>query len=187
MLFRQEAEKGFLNVNFGQFDSGKSKYMNRFYTHLAVLVISVTSIQGENILLEEMLIGIWQEAPVISSGWAEAYQFFEDGRFQLNHNQVECDKRELTVSGSWKLKGKTLILLIKEKSIITGGKLVPAAGSCGGDFEIEGGKTVKRKLKNPVKKVIRLGSLKFDQEFKHPVIEFNKRRFWKHRDDPEDY
>ena len=144
-------------------------------------------VNGDKESVKVSLIGIWQDAPVIGSGWSNVYRFYDSGKFIFNPNQMECDKRELERTGMWRIDGNSLILEIRTRTVLKGGKRVEATGSCGSDGEIEGGREFVEKLKKPKIIKMKIGNLYFDREFKHSVIMLNGKRYWKHRDDPDDY
>ena len=161
--------------------------MLRFSASFSIIAFLSFFIHSAGAATKNKLIGIWQDAPVIASGWGDVYRFFESGKFIFNANQMECDKRLLEYSGLWKITENVLTLEIKSRTVLKGGKEIEATGSCGSDVEIEGGKKVKETLKQSKVIKLKLSRIKFDEEFKHSVIRLNGIRYWKHRDDPEDY
>lgn len=99
-----------------------------------------------------VLTGIWQEdLPMIASGWATNYQFFEDGRVNYNHNQMDCGDSLITESGTYKFKNGVVKIKITELTYIAGGELQKATGSCGSEYEIVGGEVQTKRYKRTLK------------------------------------
>jgi hypothetical protein len=136
---------------------------------------------------EKLLVGIWQDSPIMASGWGEAYQFFSDGKFILNHNQMDCGKRELSLLGTWKIEDQHLLLEVKSRKVIKGGKEVEASASCASKLDIEGGEIVIESLKSPKKMKLKIGKIKPDPEYPQAGIKLGKHQYWKMREDPKDY
>ncbi len=98
------------------------------------------------------IIGIWQEnMPMIASGWATNYQFFEDGRVNYNHNQMDCGDSLITESGTYKFKKGVVKIKINSLTYISGGELQKATGSCGSEYEIVGGEITTKKYRRKIK------------------------------------
>lgn len=138
-------------------------------------------------LKQPKLIGIWQDAPMIASGWSQNYQFFADGSFNFNHNQMDCADSILFESGSYKIKkhGK-VILRFSSQTIIAGGELIPSTGSCGSEFELVGGKEKTISVKE--KRRLLFDNIKEDSE-NHNIktTTINGVQFWKMGIDPNEY
>lgn len=136
--------------------------------------------------IERCLVGVWQDSPVMASGWGDTYQFYHDGNFVFNTNQMDCGTRLLAEHGSWQIEGKRIRLVIKKETVIQGGKRVPATGSCGSEYEIEGGKTVTEKTKVR-EKTLRIEAFHFDEEFNKNRVIINGKKFWRFSLRAEDY
>jgi hypothetical protein len=138
---------------------------------------------------EEEFIGIWQVIPEVASGWADAYRFFDNGKFIFHYSQMVCDNRTLDYSGTWELTdNQNLKLKIDKKTIIEGGKLVPAMGSCGSDFEIEGGQVKEISLKNIETQTLQISKISSDKKNRDlKMVMFDSKSFWKLEDDPKKY
>jgi len=136
--------------------------------------------------VEEKLIGIWQASEAMGSGWSDTYRFFDNGKFIFHTNQMNCAAREISNSGTWKIEGNKIVLLIAERVTMVGGKLVPATGSYGSEYEPEGAKEKTVKNKTPARKVFVFGKFKKDDLDRRTVI-FGKTRFWKYDTDPKQY
>jgi hypothetical protein len=132
------------------------------------------------------MIGIWQDSPVLGSGWSDNYQFFMEGSFNYNYNEMVCDKRLISLSGTWTIKNSDqLQLTIKQKTVLKGGKLVRSTGSCSSEFEIQGGVIKTIDLKTPeTKKLILTDYRTDDDHFNIETMKIEKFRFWKMSMDP---
>ena len=156
---------------------------------LSLLILTSCTVDKKLTEEENELVGVWQAIPEVASGWANTYQFFDNGEFKFNFSQMICDNRTLDYSGTWELIGKDkLKLTIKAKTILEGGKLVPAMGSCGSDYEIEGGEVKNVKLAKLEIQDIQLSSTIIDKD----NLELKTRRlsgksFWKFDEDPNKY
>jgi hypothetical protein len=132
------------------------------------------------------LIGMWQNSPEIGSGYTNHYEFFKNGDFTFNYNEMICDNRDINYSGTWELiNDNDLKLTIKKKTMIIGGKLVPTggAGSCASDYYIEGGEVKTQDLNDFKYQEIILSSVTIDTEKRDlKTRKFNKEQFWKIKD-----
>jgi hypothetical protein len=157
---------------------------------LTLLAILTSCTADRQLTLEEKeFVGIWQVMPDVASGWADAYRFFDNGQFIFHYNQMVCDNRTLSYSGTWELtKDKNLKLTIDKKTTLEGGKLVPSMGSCGSDLEIEGGEVKDVKLKDIEIKMIRLSRISVDNNHGDlKTVTFDNRPLWKLEADPTRY
>ncbi|RPH29908.1 MAG: hypothetical protein EHM93_16660 [Bacteroidales bacterium] len=123
-----------------------------------VILISINSFgQG---FTSKYMIGIWQNSPEIASGWSDNYQFFSDGTFRFNFNQMDCQKRMIYYKGNWIVDKEIIQLTVKEKLIIVGGKMIQSFGSCGSDSTLENGIEKRIVLDKPEIKLIKIKILK---------------------------
>ncbi|MDG5800626.1 YARHG domain-containing protein [Marinilabiliaceae bacterium ANBcel2] len=100
--------------------------------------------------LASQIIGVWHELPFMPAGFADAYQFFKDGVFIKNFNQMDCSKRVLAYVGTWEInENDSIKLTINAKREIVGGEYMPAAGSCVGEKELVGGEIVENHISKP--------------------------------------
>jgi hypothetical protein len=63
------------------------------------------------------LTGIWQDIPYWASRWSNSYAFFPDGRYTYRTNEMDCARREMSVSGQWVVRGQKLELTATEKIV----------------------------------------------------------------------
>lgn len=134
------------------------------------------------------IVGLWQAAPYVASGWDDCYQFFEDGQFTFNYNQMICDKRTISFSGTWMLEDDFLKLSITQKIIIEGGELVPATGSCGSEYEIEGGEIKTILIEEHEILEIQITDYGIDTEnMEMETMKFDGIKFWRMGSDPDIY
>jgi len=88
---------------------------------------------------DRTMIGVWQGIPVVGSGWSATYQFFEDGSFRYNHNQMDCSDSVLFEAGTYVIGNNSITLNYATRNYLAGGTLEPSTGSCGSEFELVGG------------------------------------------------
>lgn len=144
------------------------------------------SVDKKNSVDSKELVGIWQVIPEVASGWADNYQFFDNGEFTFNYSQMICDKRVLDYSGTWEFAdADNLRLTITSRTVLEGGKLVPAMGSCGSEYEIEGGEVKTIKLNEAEVQNFQLSAITQDRSLS--MRTFNEKTFWKMEDDPTKY
>jgi hypothetical protein len=97
-----------------------------------------------------------------------------------------CDKRNQSYSGTWELTSGDLILNATTQTIVEGGELVPATGSCASDYEIEGGEVKE----TPFTQTFTYSKLTVTPDTENrelPTITLDQKNFWKLKDDPEQY
>lgn len=133
--------------------------------------------------------GVWQDLPMAASGWSDTYQFFANGKYIFNYSTMDCEKRIIRHLGEYKFQSDTSILLItKTRTIIEGGKLVPAMGSCGTDFQLEDGIIKEIQLTNPEKTQLSISSIVPDKEnLDKDKIVVNGVSFWRFSKDAAAY
>ena len=51
----------------------------------------------------DSLIGVWQDERIVASGWSNTFLFFKDGTFKYFFNQMDCAKRTISYSGTWRV------------------------------------------------------------------------------------
>jgi hypothetical protein len=105
-------------------------------------------------VLSHKLIGVWQvDNPQTGDAWLSNYRFFKDGNFKYTFNQYDDRGRILAAKGSYKLKGDSLILIIKTRTERIGGDLVAGGeGFQQDELVLEGGKSVevRQKITEPI-------------------------------------
>ena len=125
----------------------------------------------------------------IASGWAETYQFFEDGTFTFNYNQMDCAKRTVSYSGNWE-EGKGQIILTKTvQTDWEGGTLEKAFGSCGSEMELVDATLKTTKISPPEKITLTISKIQDggEEDLYQPVIDINGETYWKKSDNAKDY
>jgi hypothetical protein len=150
------------------------------------VLLLACSAEKANTLTEKDIVGIWQNNPSMAAGWNDTYRFFADGKFIFSYNQMLCDKRTQSYSGTWELTSGDLILNATTQTIVEGGELVPATGSCASDYEIEGGEVKE----TPFTQTFTYSKLTVtpDKENRElPTMILDQKNFWKLKDDPEQY
>lgn len=157
---------------------------------IPILAFLLSTAHHHTLVTTEELIGIWQASPVMASGWNDTYLFYDDGTVTFHRNQMQCDKRELTEYGTWRLLGRygdTLDILIQRKEKLVGGYKVKSTGSCASDYEIEGGEVVMDTLERAEGRLMKLRSYTFDYAFEKPRMLIGGRDFWKFSNEPDGY
>lgn len=98
------------------------------------------------------LVGVWQENDTIEgSGLLQNFQFFNDGRFELNLCNPNEDIRDIiAIKGRYRLIGDSLMVTILSKNVIIGGQInLDGGGSETKMFTIEGGDIKEIYIENP--------------------------------------
>ncbi|HNX59997.1 MAG TPA: YARHG domain-containing protein [Spirochaetota bacterium] len=138
---------------------------------------------------EKVLIGVWQNAPVMASGWSDTYAFYANRKVVKRGNQMDCEKRELWKMGNWRLDKGSLVIEYFATGRIEGGRLVEAAGSCATDQELIDGTYVivdispVEKEEMPVSKI----EVRKDADIQRRSMMIGETRFWLMTTDPEQY
>ncbi len=150
---------------------------------ICLLIVSLNVVSQDDI----NLVGIWQNMPVMASGWSDNYQFFEDGRCIHNYNQMNCADSLISELGFYQFKKNKLILKFHTLNFLKGGQLVPATASCGGDFELidatETSKVIFKKVKFRIEPVATI-----DEDFPdRESIMLNNDQYWKMVNNPNEY
>ena len=156
--------------------------MKKLATLVLIGIHSVAFVQEDTKI---QLIGFWQDMPIVASGYSDHYQFFEDGTFVHGHNQMNCADSVISEQGSYRLKKNKLKLSYTSVTEIVGGTLVPAEGSCGSDYQIEGGTIQERPFRK--REVIVLKDFGTDPEFEYLTRLSIGHYYWKLSSDPEMY
>jgi len=71
-----------------------------------------------------ILIGTWQDGPMVGSAFSNRYHFFSDGRFIFEYSQYDTTKTIISESGAWKVTNGVLELVIDTRDVLEGGKIV---------------------------------------------------------------
>lgn len=140
---------------------------------------------SDNKNIQKELIGVWQASPIVASGMDNNFQFFADGNYKFNYNEMDGTKRILSYSGKWNISKGKLAITIEKVTFLTGGKWVEATGSTATDHEIEGG-TVLEKNITPIEKQ-ELSLSKFTKEELHNTTKIDGIKYWKLSSDPKTY
>jgi len=140
------------------------------------------------------LTGIWQDIPYWASRWSNSYAFFPDGRYTYRTNEMDCARREMSVSGQWVVRGQKLALTATEKIVRQGGKLEPATGSCASDNDLVDAQTVTVPVAGAVSALpIAHVELVDEPNYARPGstrmyrVVIGDQKFWRMKDDPADY
>lgn len=81
-------------------------------------------------LTNDKIIGVWQDSPVMASGWADHYQFFASGKYNFRRNNMDCfDLRQSASSGYWKIEGDKILLTPIIDISYFGEEISPGLGS----------------------------------------------------------
>ena len=162
------------------------KTLFRTYFCFAIIIHSLESYSQR--IESYYLIGIWQDGQDIGSGWSDNYQFFQDGTFQFNYNQMNCSKRIIDYRGKWRIENDKLVLIYTNRKFIDKGHYVPDP-LC--DSIIVNGKVKIKKLKEPLVKRVSVSIEKpgllngFGPKIDHILI--NNLDFYRISSDPNDY
>lgn len=97
------------------------------------------------------LYGVWQEIPVVGSGWAATYHFYANKECAYLSNQMNCEDSIIGLYGTYKLKKRKIVFKFRVLKYVGGGELIPSDGSCASEYQLEGGtemtKSIRRKEK----------------------------------------
>jgi tetratricopeptide (TPR) repeat protein len=131
---------------------------------------------------ENVFIGIWEDSPVAASGRGRAYIFYPDKKVKYLKSSMDCDNRILSKEGTWEYSENILQITFFENTILVGGELIESTGSCGSDYEIEGGEKETVTLEEPENLLI--DNIKIINDKDKLRILLNNNKFWKWYNDP---
>lgn len=131
------------------------------------------------------LIGVWQASSSVGSGMDDNFQFFADGKFKFNYNQMDGLKRINNYSGNWKVEKGKLVLTITDIEFRLGGRWVRSSGSIATEYEIEGGQIFKKRILPAEKQTLELTG--FVREELHKTTKIDDIKYWKLSGDPKTY
>jgi hypothetical protein len=143
-------------------------------------------INNYNIVEPDSLSGVWQDNKIVAAGWSNTYMFYKNGEYKFFFSQMDCEKRIVSYSGLWEIKGEALILRRQEKKIIEGGRMIHTEGSCATDSTLIEG-VIKTESINPDIILIYSISCLFEDNFENirrVKIYIDGITYWKFIDDP---
>lgn len=123
---------------------------------------------------------------MIASGWSTNYQFFEDGRVNYNHNQMDCGDSIITESGTYTFKKRVVKIKFDSMTLISGGTLQKSTGSCGSEYEIVGGEITTQKYRAKTKFRITQAAPLDDYDYLDRII-IQEVNWFRMAHNPEDY
>lgn len=132
------------------------------------------------------IVGLWQGVPVVGSGWAATYQFYEDGTFKYNHNQMACDDSIYTEYGTYTLDAETLHLNFNKILYLQGGKLQPSTGSCASEMELIGGTEVTERINRSEQHKLKFVAPLLDYEYLERIL-LDDSEWFRMAHNPDDY
>ena len=137
---------------------------------------------------DELLVGVWQDSPTMTSGWSTTYQFFSDGNFILNESQMDCAKRLVWSKGRWTRASKEeLELAITEWLRLEGGRMMASDGSCGSDSMLIGASEKSKTFDEPKSITMSIGSFTEGDQPERATIEINGTTYYRFSNDPSAY
>lgn len=126
------------------------------------------------------MVGVWHASDCVGSGYSNLYVFYENGNFIYFENQMDCSNRMISFQGDWKNNGNLLILTIRKKTMLTGGKLIPVRdGSCGSDSMLVGAKEKEFAVSPSEIKTIKLSKVYYEDDLGRKTMLFDKTRYWR--------
>lgn len=136
----------------------------------------------------DSLVGVWQDARIVASGWTNTFLFFNDGSFKYFYNQMDCSKRVVSYSGKWNVIEDELDLTIENKTVIEGGHLELSDGSCATDSMIVGGAEKVVTLETPEEVIYSVSEVYADNQddISRIKIYIDAMPYWKFSDNPGD-
>jgi hypothetical protein len=137
---------------------------------------------------QDSLVGVWQDARVVASGWSNTFLFFNDGSFKYFYNQMDCSKRIVSYSGKWKVNEDELDLTVEQKTVIEGGHLELSNGSCGSDSMLVDGVEKKMKLEVPEEIIYSVSELYADtqDDIARVKVYIDAMPYWRFSDNPKE-
>ena len=160
------------------------RYIKVFSVLSLFIFCGFTKAQGS----PDSLVGVWQDERIVASGWSNTFLFFKDGTFIYFFNQMDCAKRTISYSGTWRVNEDELNLTVERKNVIEGGRLVPSDGSCASDSMIVDGVEKIIKLDVPEEIVYSVSEIYTDNQddISRIKIYIDAMPYWKFSDNPQE-
>ena len=140
---------------------------------------------------DDPLVGVWQDSRTMATGWSTAYQFFADGTFILNENQMDCAKRLVWSKGGWERTGTDgLELRVTEWLRLEGGRMIESDGSCVSDSMLVGASEKSTRFEDPKRITLSVGPTflsRGDDDPERATVEINGTKYYRFSDDPSEY
>jgi hypothetical protein len=175
----------------------------RHPVHALALLLALTAagchLTGRRAASVNDLPGVWQDHPELASGWSDAFQFFQDGRFVFHHNQMDCGKRETSYEGRFGIRQSLLTLTIERRYVLTGGHFEGSVGSCASDSTLVDAQeqivalapaVIETVAFSPPETVmVRRDNYRSNRQESQPMLQITLggRPYWKLKDDPNAY
>jgi len=131
-------------------------------------------------------VGIWQaDTTIEGSAWLDNYQFFANGNFIFNFNEYDSNKRLDCLKGKYRLSKDTMYLIVENIVEVTDGKLTRGATSWEDEWLLKNIKTHEIKNTDLTEYKVQLSSCNYKSLM--PCIVFDNRKYFKLKNDPNDY
>ena len=153
-----------------------------------IILLLIFAGSGSAQIQRDSLVGVWQDSKIVASGWTNTFLFFNDGGYKFFYNQMDCSKREVSMSGNWKVKYDELKLTVNQKDIIEGGTVELSIGSCASDSMIVGGIEKTVFLKPSEKILYSVSAIYVDNadDIQRLKIYIDAMPYWKFSDNPKE-
>lgn len=132
----------------------------------------------------ETLVGAWQDAPDVGSGYGELYVLRPGGRLEHRISSGDCTSREQASYGTWSFERGTLVVRITRRRVLVGGQLVANVPDeetgCTGRRRLDGATPENRGVVPPRILRIELAGLRYVRDRNGaPTLVFGARRFYR--------
>ncbi len=147
--------------------------------NLILSTFKFTTTPATSNVSNSQITGIWQDAPVLGSGWSGYYQFFASGKYNYRASSMQCTSRDLGNSGNWTLREGNIELTQITKTTVVGGNLEcgPSGGIVDGTIQTQINPVVINSTLNVSQCTDNVGS-------PYPCLSFNSQKFYKYSIDP---
>lgn len=158
--------------------------MTKYLLFILFSIITIEASAQEKNITKSELVGVWQDLEVVASGWSNTFLFFDDGTYRFYYSQMDCMKRVVMHSGTWKIKNDGLVIKIKNRKIIEGGKVVASDGSC--DSSLINGTEKIIKISPSEKEILSISPVYIDKENNKDKIYLDAISFWRFSENPDE-
>jgi hypothetical protein len=158
--------------------------MTKYFLFIIISAIVLNASAQEKNVTKSELVGVWQDIELVASGWSNTFLFFPDGSYRFYYNQMDCMKRVIMHSGTWKIKDDGLVIKIKNRKILEGGQIVTSNTSC--DSTIINGIEIIKKVSPSEKEILSISPLYFDKQNDKHKIYLDAISFWRFSDKPDE-
>lgn len=115
-------------VSLTDTDTGNLRMIQRMEVYTA-LKVQAESIQVDLPFSHQTYVGLWQDSPLVASGYGHTYSFFSNGAVVERTNEMDGQRRLISQVGEWSIENGFMYIRHTHRIYLYGGELVKSSGS----------------------------------------------------------